>query len=102
LNHDRILASVSTWPNTGKALAMECLICRELKRTYDAALEEYVEARSSASYQISKRFAAVKNVDMERARYELQEHRALCIFAREVFMLSPQQVTPMRLRHRAA
>jgi hypothetical protein len=81
---------------------MECLICSELKRNYDAALGEYVEARSSASYQISKRFAAVKNVDMERARYELQEHRARCVFAREVFTLSPQREMPMRVRQRAA
>jgi len=81
---------------------MECLICRELGRTYEVALREYIEARSSACYQISKKFAAVKNVDMERARYELEEHRLLCVFVGEVLAISPEEERFTRLRRLAA
>jgi hypothetical protein len=41
-------------------------------------LSEYIEARSSVRYRISTVLAAQKNVDMERARYELEEHRRVC------------------------
>ena len=57
---------------------MDCSICRELELAYRTGLSEYIEARSSACYLVSNRFAAKKNVDMERARYELEEHRLGC------------------------
>ena len=60
---------------------MDCSICRELELAYRTRLSEYIEARSSACYLVSKRFAAKKNVDMERARYELEEHRLVCLSA---------------------
>ena len=60
---------------------MECSICRNLARAFEAGLSEYIEARSSACYQVSTRSAAKKNVDMERARYELEEHRLVCVSA---------------------
>jgi hypothetical protein len=57
---------------------MDCPICRDLKRGYEAGLNEYIEARSSACYQVSKRLAARKKVDMERAKGDLEEHRFVC------------------------
>jgi len=66
---------------------MECSICRSLARAFEAGLSEYIEARTSACYQVSKRFAAKKNVDMERARYELEEHRLVCVSAAMVLTL---------------
>jgi hypothetical protein len=60
---------------------MGCSICSNLERTYEAVLSEYVEARSSVRYRVSTVLAAQKNVDMERARYELEEHRRVCSFA---------------------
>ena len=60
---------------------MDCPICTDLARTFETGLNEYIEARSSACYQVSKRSAAKKNVDMERARYELEEHQLVCVFA---------------------
>lgn len=60
---------------------MGCLICQDLEGTYEAMLSEYVEARSSVRYRISTVLAAQKNVDMERARYELEEHRRVCPYA---------------------
>ena len=57
---------------------MNCLICRELERAYEAALGEYIEARSSAWFSVSSDVAASRNVDMERTRFELEEHRLVC------------------------
>jgi hypothetical protein len=86
--------------NAGKALTMDCLICRELERAFDMVRREYSEARSSAYYPISGEFAAVKNVDMERARYELEEHRLLCVFAGRIITLPAKP--DMRWRRPAA
>jgi hypothetical protein len=57
---------------------MSCSICDYLERTYQTLLGEYIEARSSVRYLVSTQLAAQKNVDMERARYELEEHRRIC------------------------
>jgi hypothetical protein len=57
---------------------MGCSICESLERTYLLWLNEYREARSSAGYRVSTKLAAHKNVEMERARYELEEHRLVC------------------------
>src|ERR1039458_2315235 len=54
---------------------MDCPICRDLKRTYEAGFREYIEARSSACFRACTRLAARKNVEMERARDEVEEHR---------------------------
>jgi len=57
---------------------MSCPICGDLQRDYENKLGEYIAARSSAVYGLSKKLAAQKNVEMERARYELEEHRIVC------------------------
>lgn len=62
-------------------VSMNCLICQSLERAYEAASAEYVEARSSAWFSLSSDVAARKNVDMERTRYELEEHRLVCVSA---------------------
>ena len=61
---------------------MACLICRDLERTLDfreRALDfrrsKYFEARSAAYFQVSTKLAAQKNVDMERAKTDLEEHQ---------------------------
>jgi len=81
---------------------MECLVCRDLERSYDAGLREYRDAISSAYYTVSKKLAAVKNVDMERARYELSEHRLLCFFASRICALSQERGMSPGLRRPAA
>ncbi len=60
---------------------MECPICRDRERAYQAGLSEYLEARSSACFQVGKWRAAFKNVEMERAKSDLEEHRLVCVFA---------------------
>ena len=69
---------------------MGCSICRNLEQAFEAGLSEYIEARSSAGYQVSKRHAAEMNVDMERARYELEERRLVCGSAVGVFAPLPE------------
>lgn len=73
---------------------MDCSICRDLARAFEAGLSKYIEARSSASFQVCKSFAAKRNVDMERARYELEEHWLVCVSAvRLVALLQEPEVT---------
>jgi len=81
---------------------MGCSICRDLERAFEAGLSEYIKARSSAFYQISKKSAAKKNVDMERARYALEEHRLLCVSAVTVIALLPERDVSIDLSQLAA
>ena len=60
---------------------MVCLICRNLERTLDFRRSKYFEARSAAYYQVSTELAAQKNVDMKRAKSDLEEHLLVCVFA---------------------
>jgi hypothetical protein len=60
---------------------MACLICRDLERTLDFRRSKYFEARSAAYYQVSTDLAALKNVDMERAKSDLEEHKLACVSA---------------------
>jgi len=57
---------------------MDCLKCKSLSGALEFRRDQYVQARFSAYYQVSTELAAKKNVDMERAKYDLQEHRELC------------------------
>jgi len=57
---------------------MDCLQCLDLSRTFESAHLKYVAARSAEFYQVSTEIAARKQVDMERARTDLQEHQATC------------------------
>ena len=60
---------------------MGCLICKDLERTLDFRRSKYFEARSAAYYQVSTELAAQKNVDMERAKTDLEEHQLACASA---------------------
>jgi hypothetical protein len=81
---------------------MECLVCRDLEREFDVVCNEYCEARSSAFYPISSECAAVKNVDMERVRYELEEHRLRCVLPGKIITLPMRESASARLRRPAA
>ena len=60
---------------------MACLFFRDLERTLDFRRSKYFEARSVAYYQVSTELAAQKNVDMERAKSDLEEHQLACASA---------------------
>jgi hypothetical protein len=81
---------------------MVCLVCASLEQAYLARLSEYIEARSSACYRVSTRLAAQLNVEMERARYELEEHQSVCVSTVRIPILMPQREAPASLRTLAA
>jgi hypothetical protein len=81
---------------------MDCPICRDLKRAYETGLSEYIHARSSASYGISTELAAFKNVEMERAKSELEEHRLGCVSAINLLVHLPGRDMSTSLRQLAA
>jgi hypothetical protein len=63
---------------------MDCLICKDLERALEFKNGEYIEARSAAYYRVSTELAAYKNVDMERAKSDLEEHQLVCVSAAKV------------------
>lgn len=63
---------------------MNCVECAALDRTLKAALARYVEARSSAFFRVSTEFAAMNQVDLERAKTSIQDHKLVCPFGAEV------------------
>jgi len=58
---------------------MGCSICKDLERALESTQSKYIEARSAAYYRVSTQLAANKNVDMERAKSDLEEHRLGCV-----------------------
>jgi hypothetical protein len=58
---------------------MDCFICEGLERAFESRHSEYFKARSDAYYRVSTELAACKNVDMERAKSDLDEHRLVCV-----------------------
>lgn len=57
---------------------MDCPICKRLERTLESRRSVYIEASSSAYYRVSTRLAAYANVEMERAKSDLQDHLLVC------------------------
>ena len=69
---------------------MVCFICRDLEQAFKARLSEYIAARSSAYFRVSRKLAALKNVDMERAKNDLEEHQLVCVSAAAVKRSGPR------------
>ena len=65
-----------------EGIPMDCSECKSLEETLEASLSNYKEARSAAYYRVSTELAAKKNVDMERARNDLEEHQLVCASAK--------------------
>jgi hypothetical protein len=61
---------------------MDCLKCVDLRQAFESKLGKYIEARSAAYYRVSTELAAHKNVDMERAWSDLEEHQLVCSAAK--------------------
>ena len=78
---------------------MHCLLCESFELAFEARRCEYIEATSLANYRICKRFAAYKNVEMERARTELEEHQSVCVSAGAASKPSPAAAL-LRIAHR--
>jgi hypothetical protein len=73
---------------------VNCAKCRELRQALEFKFGEYVEARSAAYYRVSTELAAHKNVDMERARNDLEEHQFVCVSAGKLRPRLDQPVAP--------
>ena len=58
---------------------MDCLICKDLQRAFESSHGAYIDACSAAYYRVSTELAAYKNVEMERARTNLEEHQFVCV-----------------------
>ena len=101
LNHDRMEATVGP-AERRRGAGMHCPICRNLERAYEARLNEYIKSRSSACFRLCTKLAARKNVEMERARYGLEEHRLVCASAVKVLAPLPGRDAPSSLRPLAA
>ena len=67
---------------------MTCLECKDMARHFAETLARYQEARGSAYYRVSTELAARREVDMERARTALEEHRMVCVAAKPVALIS--------------
>jgi hypothetical protein len=55
-----------------------CLESENLNRVYESKLTKYLPARSAVLYRISTEFAAKQQVDMERAKNDMEEHLLIC------------------------
>jgi hypothetical protein len=62
-----------------EGITMKCSICKDLERALESRRSKYIEALSAAYYRVSTELAAHKNVDMERAKSDLEEHRLVCV-----------------------
>ena len=70
---------------------MGCLECKNLEEAFESRLSQYIDARSAAYYSVTTELAAQKNVDMERARNNLEEHQLVCASA-EVRLCGPRDI----------
>jgi hypothetical protein len=62
---------------------VNCSQCNDLSRMFALRRAGYVTARAAPFYRISTELAARMQVDMERARTSIQEHRSTCHFAQQ-------------------
>jgi hypothetical protein len=60
---------------------MACLICKDLEQAFVSRRSKYIEACCAAYFIVSKELAASKNVEMERAKSDWEEHQLICAFA---------------------
>jgi hypothetical protein len=74
---------------------MDCLTCRNLYRIVDQARAEYAEARSNMFYTVSTEIAAKRQVDMERAKTDLREHRSVCSSTPKLEYVGRRRNTPI-------
>jgi hypothetical protein len=77
---------------------MDCLECKNLKEAFESRLSKYIEARSDAFYRVSTELAAKRNVDMERAKNNFEEHQLVCVSAAEERQYGPRDSHVASLR----
>jgi len=78
---------------SGAGNHMDCMDCKNLLSVFELAMARYVDARSSSFYRVSTDHAAKRQVDMERAKSDLEEHSLVCPFAPSDLMISKKEPT---------
>ncbi len=71
---------------------MGCQLCLNLEQALREKRNECLQAISSPYSLVSSRFEAYMYVEMERARFDLEDHRSACIYS--VNTPVPLSVTP--------
>jgi tRNA U54 and U55 pseudouridine synthase Pus10 len=59
--------------------AMRCSICTDLERAFERRSDEHSKALSAICSRFSSGITAYTNVEMERARSDLDVHRSVCL-----------------------
>ena len=81
---------------TGRILleaGMTCSLCRNLNQAFELRLSDFNGALSSAVPLMSDKLVASRHVELQRARYELEEHQRDCAFAAGEWALVPSMAT---------
>ncbi len=60
---------------------MRCSVCRDLERVLENRNVECVKILSGPYCHFSDRFMAYGNIEMERAKSDLEVHRSRCVSA---------------------
>lgn len=60
---------------------MRCSVCMDLERVLESRNVECVKVLSGPYCHFSDRFMAYGNMEMERAKSDLDRHRSVCISA---------------------
>lgn len=81
---------------------MNCPVCWALKRAYEAEVNEFTEVRSSACFRVCPDIASPMIVEVERARYELEEHRRVCASSVRVVAPSPDRAVSANFKQKVA
>jgi Protein of unknown function (DUF2934) len=81
---------------------MDCATCENLERAFESRRNKYIEAVSAPYYLVSSALAASRNVDMERAKDSLEDHRSICVGDAAKTASSPAKETRGRNRESAA
>ena len=68
---------------------MICAQCKDLERFFGETLARYDAARNAAYYRVCTELAAKREVDMERAKSALEEHRGMCVWAAAAAVVVP-------------
>lgn len=81
---------------------MNCAVCRDLELAVEARFREFEEACRAEAYRICTELAARKNVDMEQARGDLQDHQSVCTHAAKQAVPQPARAAEKNFRPMAA
>jgi hypothetical protein len=66
------------------------VVCEDLERAFESRRRYCTAARSSVDSRVSTELAAYKNVEMERAKSDLEDHQSVCVSDARVRQCKPR------------